>query len=61
MPATMRPSPEPSSSSGFGRFLLLLFVFLIVVAGGMAGFTFLMVGDPNPLPLIEDLLRKYAG
>lgn len=47
--------PEPGS-----RALLYLLIGLLLIGGALVGFSFYETGDPNPMPLIEELIQSYT-
>jgi hypothetical protein len=50
------PKPEPKPSS-LGRVFLLLLLFILLGAGALVGVAYVQTGDPNPLPIIDQLLN----
>ena len=57
MAASPSPKPEKKESS-LGRVALLLIIFIIGGALALVAVAFVQNGDPNPLPLIDQLLIK---
>jgi DNA-directed RNA polymerase subunit RPC12/RpoP len=48
---------EPARSHA----VLYLFVGLLLIVAVLAGFSFYETGDPDPTPLIDELIRSYTG
>jgi DNA-directed RNA polymerase subunit RPC12/RpoP len=69
VPAT--PSPAELSAAGMSspdvepepksRAALYLLIGLLLIGGALVGFSFYETGDPNPMPLIEELIQSYTG
>lgn len=65
------PSPAELSAAGMesedfeeeprSHAVLYLLIGLLLVGGALVGFSFYDTGDPNPMPLIEELIRSYTG
>ena len=56
MAASPSPKPEKKPSS-LGRTFLLLILVLVLAGGGLVAYAFVQTGDPNPLPIIDQLLN----
>jgi predicted Zn finger-like uncharacterized protein len=47
---------EPRSSA-----MLYFLVGMLLIVGVLVGFSFYETGDPNPMPLIDELIKSYTG